>query len=80
MQGYITTDGAQPDAGATFVDFHPVLRPMRGAVERIFERGAYERAFPLLRAVIVLNGKPAFWQPAAHEHFAGDEVGQVRHE
>jgi hypothetical protein len=27
-----------------------------------------------------LNGKRSFWLPAAHEHFAGDEVGQVGHE
>ncbi len=68
-----TTAPAQPDA---FPDFHPVLRPMRATCDRIFQRNDFERAFPLLRAVILLNGKPAFWQPAAHEHFAGDEVGQ----
>lgn len=73
MHSYNTPINAQPDA---YPDFHPVLRPMRGTVDRIFERGDYERAFPLLRAVIILNGKPAFWQPAAHEHFTGDETGQ----
>lgn len=78
MQGYITTDGAQPDAGATFVDFHPILRPMRRTCERMFERGDFERAFPVLGALSVLNGKRSFWQPAAHLHYS--EEGQVRHE
>lgn len=77
MQSYITTGGAQPDAGATFVDFHPILRPMRATCERMFEAGDYERAFPVLGALSVLNGKPSFLRGSAHQHFAGSEAGQV---
>lgn len=78
MQSYITPVGAQPDAGATFVDFHPVLRLMRATCERMFEAGDYERAFPILGALAVLNGKSSFWQPAAHEHFTREERKAVQ--
>lgn len=62
-----TNAPAQP---AAYPDFHPVLRPMRGTVERIFEHGDFERAFPLLHAVILLNGKPSFLRGSAHQHFS----------
>ena len=76
MHVYSTTEPAQPD---DFPSLHPVLRPMRAACERLFERGDYERAFPILGALAVLNGKPSFLRGSAHEHFAGDEVGRVKH-
>lgn len=76
MQGYITPVSAQPD---DFPNFHPVLRPMRRTCEHLFEAGDYERAFPIMGALAVLNGKPSFLRGSAHEHFAGDEVGRVKH-
>lgn len=35
-----------------------------------------QSVFASLRAAM-LASKPAFWYPAAHEHFAGDEERQV---
>lgn len=77
MDSYNTPVNAQTDE---FRHFHPSLRPMCKACVHILEGGDLEHGFAIYRALAVLNGKPAFWQPAAHEHFAGDEVGQVRHE
>lgn len=73
MQENSTNSPAQPDE---FSSFHPVLQPMRRTCEHIFEAGDFERAFPILGALCVLNGRRSFWQPAAHEHFTAGEEGQ----
>lgn len=58
------------------LETHRVLRPMRRRVERLFDEGRFERAFPLLRAVILLDSKPSFLRGSAHQRFNSKDGGR----
>jgi hypothetical protein len=72
----VGNSNADDTTAPAFSQYHPVLRPMRATCERMFEAGDYSRAFPVLHALAMLNGRRSFWHPAVHEHFADDEKGQ----